>query len=45
MYHPVNDDGGRPRQIVLYVLEGSRGVSRDVYDAINRGQVAKKDAI
>ena len=42
MHHSVNDDGRRPRQIVLYVLEGSSGVSRNAYDTINRGQVTKK---
>jgi hypothetical protein len=44
MHYSMNDDGGRPRQIILDVLEESRYVLSEVYDATSheKGRDLKK---
>jgi hypothetical protein len=44
MYYSVNDDGRRPRQIVLDVLEEGKDVLRHRDDANREGRVTKGDA-
>lgn len=45
MHYSVDDDGCRPRQIVLDVLEKGKYMSMNIYDAAREEQVARRDAI
>jgi hypothetical protein len=45
MYYPMNDDGSRPRQIILDILEESEYMLSEANDARRSGKITKKDAI
>jgi hypothetical protein len=45
MHYSVDDNGCRPRQIVLDVLKEGKYMLRDRHDTGREGQVARRDAI